>query len=208
MWVWLAVSFSALLHINAAYRGPQWQFYLFKPLTIVLLLATILQFGQSDGYQQWIIAGLLCSVAGDIFLMLPKDKFVPGLTSFLLAHIVYSLAFWNELSGSIVWWLPALLMGAGIIVYLLLLPSLGRLALPVGVYIGVILQMTWAAGEYWLTTRTGAGLAAFAGALVFLVSDTLLALDRFRGHFRAATGSIMTTYYLAQSLLVVSVLLR
>ncbi|WP_330961526.1 lysoplasmalogenase [Photobacterium sp. 53610] len=208
MWVWLAISFSALLHINAAYRGPQWQFYLFKPFTIVLLLATAFQFGSGDLYQQVIVAGLLCSVVGDIFLMLPKDRFVAGLTSFLLAHIVYSFAFWGELAAPIVWWLPALLGGAGIIVYLLLLPSLGRLAIPVAVYVAVILQMTWAAGEYWLTTRTGAGLAAFAGALMFLVSDTLLALDRFRGSFRTATGSIMTTYYLSQSLLVISVLLR
>ncbi|QUJ67355.1 lysoplasmalogenase [Photobacterium sp. GJ3] len=208
MWVWLAVSFSALLHINAAYRGPQWQFYLFKPLTIVLLLATTIQFGSSDLYQKLIIAGLLCSVVGDICLMLPKDRFVAGLASFLLAHVIYSVAFWGELAGPIVWWLPALLGGAGIIVYLLLLPSLGRLAVPVAVYIAVILQMTWAAGEYWLTTRTGAGLAAFAGALIFLISDTLLALDRFRGRFAAATGGIMTTYYLSQALLVISVLLR
>ncbi|MDO6708511.1 lysoplasmalogenase [Photobacterium sp. 1_MG-2023] len=208
MWVWLAVSFSALLHINAAYRGPQWQFYLFKPLTIVLLLATTIQFGPSELYQKLIIAGLLCSVVGDICLMLPKDRFVAGLASFLLAHVIYSVAFWGELAGPIVWWLPALLGGAGIIVYLLLLPSLGRLAVPVAVYIAVILQMTWAAGEYWLTTRTGAGLAAFAGALIFLISDTLLALDRFRGRFAAATGSIMTTYYLSQALLVISVLLR
>lgn len=206
MWIWLAISLSALLHITAAYRGPNWQFYLFKPFTMVLLLLLAWQAGLDSFYHQAIFAGLLMSVAGDIFLMLPKDRFVPGLVSFLLAHIVYSLAFWSQLNGNMVWWLPAMLFAGGIIVFLLLLPSLGKLIVPVALYIAVIVQMAWAAGEFWLTAGSTAGLLAFTGALVFMFSDTVLAVDRFRGPFKPSVTVIMTSYYLAQSLLVATLL--
>lgn len=206
MWVWLAISLSALLHITAAYSGPKWQFYLFKPFTIGLMLLLAWQAGLDSVYHQVIFVGLLLSLVGDIFLMLPNDKFIPGLVSFLLAHLAYSLGFWSQFDGDMVWWLPAMLFAGGIIVFLLLLPSLGKLIVPVAVYIAVIVQMTWAAGEFWLTSGSTAGLLAFSGALVFMFSDTVLAVDRFRGPFRPSTAVIMSSYYLAQSLLVATLL--
>lgn len=206
MWVWLAISLSALLHITAAYRGPKWQFYLFKPFTMVILLFVAWQTGLDSFYHQAIFTGLVLSVFGDIFLMLPKDRFIQGLVSFLLAHIAYSLAFWSQLNGSMVWWIPAMLFGGGIIVFLLLLPSLGTLIVPVAVYIAVIVQMTWAAGEFWLTVGSTAGLLAFIGSLVFILSDTVLAVDRFRGPFKPSVTIIMSSYYLAQSLFVATLL--
>lgn len=206
MWVWLAISLSGLLHINAAYHGPKWQFFLFKPFTMVLLLTITWQTGLTSFYQQVIFAGLLLSMVGDVFLMLPKDRFIQGLISFLLAHIAYSVAFWSQLAGGMVWWLPAMLFGGGVIVFLLLLPSLGRLMLPVAVYIFMIAQMTWAAGEFWLTTHSTTGLLAFVGSLIFMTSDTVLAVDRFRGPFKPSSGIIMSSYYLAQSLFVATLL--
>lgn len=206
MWVWLAISFSALLHITAAYHGPKWQYYLFKPLTMVLLLLLAWQAGLDSVYQQAIFIGLILSTVGDVFLMLPKDRFIQGLASFLLAHTAYSVAFWSQVDGPMVWWLPAMLVGGGIIVFLLLLPSMGAMVLPVMVYIAMIVQMTWAAGEFWLTVGSTAGLLALIGALVFIVSDTVLAVDRFRGPFRASTSVIMTSYYLAQSLFAATLL--
>ncbi len=206
MWVWLAISLSALLHITAAYHGPKWQYYFFKPFTMVLLLLLAWQTGLESVYHQAIFIGLVLSVVGDVFLMWPKDRFIFGLGSFLLAHIAYSLAFWSQLDGNMVWWLPAMLVGGGIIVFLLLLPSLGALIAPVAIYIAIIVQMTWAAGEFWLTAGSTAGLLAFIGALVFIVSDTVLAVDRFRGPFKPSTTVIMSSYYLAQSLFVATLL--
>ncbi len=206
MWVWLAISLSGLLHINAAYHGPKWQFFLFKPFTMFLLLFITWQTGLTSFYQQVIFTGLLLSTVGDVFLMLPKDRFIQGLACFFLAHIAYSVAFWSQLSGGMVWWLPAMLFGGGIIVFLLLLPSLGRLMLPVAVYIAMIAQMTWAAGEFWLTTHSTTGLLAFVGALIFMASDTVLADDRCRGPFKPSTSIIMSTYYLAQTLIVATLL--
>ncbi|MGR5066176.1 lysoplasmalogenase [Photobacterium sp. DNB22_13_2] len=207
MWVWLAISLSALLHITAAYHGPRWQFYLFKPVTLLMLLVVAWPAGDGGIYHLAILLGLALSVVGDVFLMWPKDRFIPGLVAFALAHVSYSAAFWSQLGSHIVWWLPAMLAAAGVIVFLLLLPSLGKMLIPVAIYIAVISQMAWAAGEFWLTTSTTMALLAFAGAAVFMFSDLCLAIDRFRGPFRSATAMIMTSYFLAQSLFVATLLI-
>ena len=64
--------------------------YVFKPLTLVLLTATALALDPDDPtVRTWFVVALVMSLAGDIFLMLPGDLFVPGLGSFLLAHVAY-----------------------------------------------------------------------------------------------------------------------
>ncbi|MGF1724449.1 lysoplasmalogenase [Photobacterium nomapromontoriensis] len=202
MWIWLAIALSGLAHITAYYYGPKWQFYVFKPFTLSLLIIAAWQAPASSFYHVAIMVGMLLSLIGDIFLMLPRDRFIAGLSCFLLAHIAYSIAFWSQLAGSIVWWLPAMLVAAGVITFLFLLPSLGSLVLPVACYIAVIVQMSWAAGAYWLTAANMPALLAFAGSLIFMFSDLCLAVDRFRGPFRPATAWVMTSYFLAQSLIV------
>lgn len=204
MWSWLAVSLSGLLHISAATQGPKWQFYFFKPFTILLMLVLLIQSGGESAYVWLIGAGLIFSMIGDVFLMLPKDRFLLGLASFLGAHVLYSSAFWLQLSGDMVWWLPAILFAAGIIIFLLLLPNLGNMALPVIGYILVIVQMAWAAGEVWLTSRTGVSLLAFSGALMFMLSDVILAFDRFKHSTKLSTTMVMGCYYVAQGLITAS----
>ncbi|WP_325891342.1 lysoplasmalogenase [Grimontia sp. NTOU-MAR1] len=203
---WVAVCFSGLLHINAAYKGPQWQFYLFKPLTIVLMMLIGVIGGEASSYTYLILAGLAFSLVGDIFLMLPKDRFIPGLLSFLVAHILYSVAFWQQFEGPMVWWLPSLIGAASVIIFLLLLPNLGPLLIPVGVYIAVIAQMAWGAGEFWMSAHTQAAAHAFGGALLFMVSDTVLAFDRLKGPFKTSVLLIMSTYFCAQGLITFSIL--
>lgn len=203
---WFAVCFSGLLHISAAYRGPRWQFYLFKPLTIALMMAIAAMGAEPSAYTHLILAGLLFSLLGDIFLMLPKDRFIPGLLSFLVAHILYSVAFWQQFEGPMVWWLPSMIGAAGVIIFLLLLPNLGALLVPVGLYIAVIAQMAWGAGEFWMNTHSQPAAYAFGGALLFMVSDTVLAFERFKGPFRTSVLLIMGTYFCAQGLITLSAL--
>ena len=64
--------------------------YLCKPLTLVLLIACALALDPADAaVRAWFVAALVLSLAGDVFLMLPKDLFVLGLGSFLLGHLAY-----------------------------------------------------------------------------------------------------------------------
>jgi len=201
----LLVIFSAFIHIRAEYRGPRHHIYIFKPLTMVfiLLIATL---GQTTlpFYKYMIIIGLIFSLAGDIFLMLPSDRFVAGLVAFLLAHLFYIAAFASEISA-LIWWPLIPFVIYGIIIYIILASSLGKLKLPVLIYVAVILIMAWLAWERWSQTGQIGALLAFIGAVLFIISDTILAIDRFRGAFKLSRALNLTTYFAAQLLIASSV---
>ncbi len=196
---------TAALHVRAEYRGPRWQVYLFKPATTGLILAAASLATPADpGYRALVVAGLACSLAGDVFLMWPSDRFRAGLLSFLAAHLLYVVAF-SRAAGFA--WQPQLLPLAafGIGFYLWLAPRLGPLRLPSAAYTLAIVAMAWAAGGQWLALRSDWGFSALAGALFFVTSDSLLAADRFRGPFRSAKLWILASYYPAQWLIARSV---
>ncbi len=201
----LLVVISAAVHIRAEYRGPRQQIYIFKPLTMLLIgLMAILGQGAPPFYKHMIIAGLVFSIMGDIFLMLPSDRFVAGLVAFLVAHLFYIGAFVPEIGAFRGWPLiPFALFG--IVIYVYLAPSLGKLKLPVLLYVGVIMVMAWVAWERWIQTgQSGALMAAF-GAVLFVVSDTILAINRFRLPFKSARFLNLATYFAAQWLIAGSV---
>jgi uncharacterized membrane protein YhhN len=196
---------SASMHILAEYRGPRLRVYIFKPLTmVIILLIAFLGQGASPFYKYMIITGLVFSLAGDVFLMLPRDRFVAGLVAFLIAHLFYIAAFAPEING-LVWWPLVPLVIYAIVIYRILSPFLGRLQLPVLFYIVVILVMAWLAFERWSHVDQTGALMAFIGALLFVVSDTILAIDRFRGTFKSAPALKLATYFAAQWLLAGSV---
>ena len=202
----LALS-TAALHIFAEYRGRRWLVYWTKPATTSLLLTlAIVPLGPvSRFYQAAIVAGLLFSLAGDIFLMLPADRFLAGLVSFLLAHLCYSSAFGLALPiWSLSWWgAPVLFFAGGI--YLLLHPYLGAMRLPVLFYMATISLMAWLAITLFIQRGEGWALAAAVGAILFVVSDAALALNHFRQRFASAQLIVLGTYYLAQWLIALSV---
>ena len=190
----VVVIVAASMHILAGYRGPRQHVYIFKPVTmVIILLIALLGQGASPFYRYMIITGLVFSLAGDVFLMLPKDRFVAGLVAFLIAHLFYIAAFVPEIHG-LTWWPLIPLVIYAIVLYRILAPSLGKLKAPVLVYIAVILMMAWLAWERWSQMGQSGALMAFVGALLFVVSDTLLAIDRFRGAFKSCpTGSSRAT---------------
>jgi uncharacterized membrane protein YhhN len=204
------VLLAAFLAIRAGYRGPRWQHYLCKPLATALIMISALSraLDAPRAYAVAIVAGLLCSLAGDIFLMLPADRFIAGLVSFLLAHLAYIVAF-SVAPGarlsfrSALLVLPLLVYGAG--AYCRLLPHLGGLAPPVLVYMLVIVAMAWRALDLWTEVRTLGAFSAALGALLFVASDSLLAFNRFAGKFAAAQALVLGTYYVAQWLIALSV---
>jgi len=195
---------SAALHIRGEYRGLRQQVYLFKPLTMVIIfLIALLGMEAAPAYRYLILGGLVASIGGDVFLMLPADRFVAGLIAFLIAHLFYIAAFTSEITV-LVWWPLIPLAAFGLTLYLILAPFLGKLKLPVLLYIVVILLMTWLACTRLLqpigAVQVGA-LPACIGALLFVISDAVLALNRFRGSFRAAAFLNLSTYFAAQALI-------
>lgn len=205
-WLILGALLSGGLHIGAEYWGPRRGVYLFKPLTttLILLLAWQQPNPITPFYQALIMVGLAFSLLGDVFLMLPTDHFLHGLVSFLFAHLCYITAFAGQ-SGVPTPWalLPFLLYG--VLMLRWLWPTLGKLKGPVVIYMAVILIMGWQAWGQWQQAGQWRALWALCGALLFILSDSVLAVDHFRQRFRTAQFIVLSTYYVAQLLIAMSV---
>jgi uncharacterized membrane protein YhhN len=198
---------SASLTIAGEYSERRTLVYLCKPLTILLvILVALVQRHPTTAFHQWmIVAGLLFSMAGDVFLMLPRDRFIAGLFSFLVAHICYIAAFSFDGGSAMPLWSAAPFLFYGGVMLWLLLPRLGKMKVPVIVYMLVISIMGWLALTRWLANAGQGSLLALSGALLFIVSDSILALNRFRGRVRFAQLLILGTYFAAQWLIALSI---
>jgi uncharacterized membrane protein YhhN len=171
--------------------------YVLKPLTMVALIGAALALSDpaSAAARWWLVAGLVCSLAGDVFLML-DDLFVPGLASFLLGHIAYVVALWN-LGVSTVPFVVGLAVVAVLVWVIGLRIVRGaaaedrRLAGPVALYIAAISVMVASA----IGTLVP---AAIIGALLFYASDACIGWSKFLKEFRGQRLWIMTTYHLGQ----------
>ncbi|NLG49000.1 MAG: lysoplasmalogenase [Chloroflexi bacterium] len=202
----LLILVSALWTIQAKYRGLERHEYVAKPLTtILILLLAVTRDGAGDPfYQAAIVVGLGFSLAGDVFLMLPGDRFVPGLASFLLAHLAYIVAFTSGGMGlSLVSLAPFLPLMA--VMYGVLAPHLGEMKVPVLLYEVVIIAMAWRAWARWAQTDDTAALLGAIGAVLFVASDAALAVNRFVGRFKAVHALVLGTYFCAQWLIALSI---
>jgi uncharacterized membrane protein YhhN len=214
----VAIGVSGLVYLWAATKGWRKVVYLLKPGTMLLIIALAAGgalSGATGSYAIWVVAGLVASVLGDIFLMLPKDRFIYGLSAFLVAHLFYIYAFWGALP--VAWDVRDLLRAPLLVlaVWALLreistgLRERGqkRLLLPVMVYATVIGTMAWRAacliGVDGLPVPTW---MVVAGAGLFVLSDGLLAYNRFVRPIPHRDILVMGTYFTAQYLFALSTL--
>lgn len=202
----LIISVCALLHLYGAYQAQKWLFYIFKPITTLAIAALCWHLAPELSDYVWLILlGLLLSTLGDIFLMLPKDRFILGLLSFLVAHVAYIIAFSMQLELTYTWAFIVPLIIVAMLYLTLLWSSLAAMQAPVLVYMSIIVIMAWISGERYFSLASSASLCAFIGAIVFLFSDATLAFDRFKKQFHSAYGVIIVSYYLAQYFIALSV---
>lgn len=180
--------------------------YVAKPATMLALIAVALTLTPELEERRWaFVAALLFCLAGDVFLMLPGNHFVPGLAAFLVAHVAFIIGLRigaPELRPLVLSAIPVVvvstLLGGRIIRSLR--ERHPELVAPVAAYIGVIAVMVASA------LATGEPLAAF-GAVSFMASDSLIAWNRFVVNLPWAPVTIMVTYHIAQALLVLSLTL-
>lgn len=203
----IATTVSGTTAILASYFNRQKLFYLTKPLSTALILLLVLELvpGSTSPYVFLIAIGLAFALAGDVLLMLPNDQFILGIISFALTHVLYLAAFITASGVAIL--NP---LAVPLVIYAMLtarflwrgVPS--ALRTPVLVYVVLITAMAaQAVGAAVESELTALALAA-AGALIFLVSDSLLAINRFRVPFRAAQALVLSTYWVAQWLIALS----
>lgn len=199
-------AICAAVEIGGQYFGPRTIVYIFKPLTMVFIIViALIRVCEFKGYRNLIVAALCCSLIGDVFLMLPSDQFVPGLLSFLIAHLFYLAAFRTRPSGLPSAWCGLACVAYGSLMLWFLFPYLGNMKLPVSIYLVVILLMAWQALSRWVANPHPRAVLAALGAILFVASDSMIAISRFYGRFRLADLLILATYFVAQWLIALSV---
>lgn len=171
--------------------------YVAKPLALVLLIDVALTIEPADSAQRgWFVAALIFCVVGDVLLMLPKQRFVEGLSAFLLGHLCFIVGFAvAEISIARVILGVVIMLGLGGLAAWPLLRPVGRehrgLLVPVVAYMVVISTMVAFAGASGV-------VVALVGAMLFWASDYLIGWTKFVAPMAAAPVLIMVTYHLGQ----------
>ncbi|CAD5109127.1 lysoplasmalogenase [Zestomonas carbonaria] len=170
-----------------------------KPIPVIALLLW-LRGAPAGTYRRWIVIGLLLSLLGDILLAWPTDLFVFGLGAFLLAHLAYLAAYLGDTRRLAPLALSFAAASGAAIFALLASRGLGPLLVPVALYALTISAMLWRALARLgnpLVGRRSAWLAA-GGAALFVLSDSLIGIDRFVEPFIGAHYAIILTYWVGQ----------
>lgn len=191
----LAVSLAAAVLFLAGGPGFSWIHLAAKLVPVTALLIWLAP--PRGRYGTLIFAGLLLSLAGDAFLALPGDWFMPGLIAFLLAHLCYIAAFLGERRELRIARLAPYALWVSR-VYLHLLSDLGAQAVPVGIYCVVITAMMWRSAALLTRPAERWQLAAMLGASLFGLSDSVLALVRFQGGFPYGGAFLILAYWAGQ----------
>lgn len=207
---------SATLAIASAcgWLAAPWLLWLAKPLTTLLVIVHAAARGRDGGrsgqaMRRAVLAGLVLSLLGDVALLWPREGFLPGLVAFLLAHLAYLVAFTR---GGIA---LAVRRGPFALYALVAAAVLWRLwpgvpqALrgPVIAYVLCLAAMAAQAAARWLVLAEGSTVQArlarrgALGGALFLLSDALLATNRFAGPLPLAPLWVLASYWAAQWLI-------
>ena len=198
---------AALIALVAKSLDHPALFYIFKPLTTLLILCIPLSIwvSRKSRYVGYVSAGLLLSAIGDLLLSFAADYFLYGLIAFLLAHVAYLLAFSERTpfpASPRVW---QTYFAFSIIFYLFLYHALPpALRIAVAVYCIFLTSMAAQAMGRFLVRRDRFALAAALGALLFLISDCILSIDRFQSAISAVHWLVLVPYYMGQWLIAFS----
>ena len=175
-----------------------------KPLALIALIAVAVALEPVDQLvRAWFVIALLCSLAGDVFLLYGNRYFVPGLVSFLLAHLAYTLGFvafddWSSAGfavGAVMMAVLAAAVGVRIVVSARREERvLGPAVTAYLVAISLMFCAAMATGSTW----------AIVGAALFIASDSVLGWRQFVADARWMPVTIMVTYHLGQAGLVAS----
>lgn len=215
LWLYLFLLVSMLDIFFTANGESEYRIYT-KPL-ILITLWIYFYFSSLEIkgtlLRKSISAALIFSWLGDVLLLFP-NLFLYGLGAFLMAHICYIIGFkisqTNPFAIGQVNFirlffvnLPIYIMAA--FVYFLINPGLGTMKIPVVIYLIVIVMMVTTARERYQKTIPASFWQVFIGAMLFLISDGILAINMFFKSFPESGVLVMGTYVLAQLLIVMGI---
>ncbi|MCK0158683.1 lysoplasmalogenase [Cellulophaga sp. F20128] len=201
-WLNGVVFVSAIAAIWAQFAEHEALYGILKPFTTMLLISSVIVYGYrpAKAYFYAILVALVFCLLGDV-LLLNDAYFIFGLASFLIGHIVFSYAF-ISISGLSLFAMPFIvLLSIGGLYYYFIYPGLGNLFAVVGVYIVCILFMCWQGINLYLEYRRPIFGAIALAVSLFLISDALLAYDKFVSPFNYSGILILLTYWFAIGIL-------
>lgn len=206
--VFVIVSLGEVASRMASLETLQW---ICKPMIMLSLGGYYLL--QTRNRSAVVLLAILFSLVGDVALIFESINpryFMGGLLAFMIAHIAYIMAYRKHryepqeegVQGiqKIRFAFPIILAGSGLVV--ILYPTLGALRLPVIVYAFVLVLMVLNALFRYGRTSARSFWMVFGGAILFMISDSILALDKFLTPISHAGIMIMVSYATAQFLLV------
>ena len=187
-----------------------------KPLILFSLFIYFAINGRSLNRSTYIIMllALFFSWLGDSFLMyetISSNYFMLGLVSFLTAHVLYCVVFlkrWNKNASSTYWLVLITLMLYGSVLFMQLKDSLGELLIPVVIYVSAILLMAITAFRRNKMVPSESFTLVFIGALFFIASDSILAVNKFLYAVPYSHILVMGTYATAQYLITKGILMQ
>jgi len=217
---WMLIPALALGIVNwiAVARGQKRVEYVVKPGTLILvIIAALLLMRGADNTRLalFFVLGLCFSLAGDVLLMLPGERFfIPGLIAFFIAHVFYSIGLNPTLPPRASVVVLVVVAALGVMLYTRIAASLRQkgeeaMRIPVGAYAAILSLMLFSA---WATLfrpawPAAARLTAIVGATLFFASDSMLAWDKFVAPSHALRVLVMITYHLAQFALAATIAL-
>jgi uncharacterized membrane protein YhhN len=216
----LALAFLAVI-VNevAEFTNRRTLVYVAKPAVMVFLLAWLYFYAGLDGPLLFFGLGILFSLGGDVFLMLPDEKkwFLPGLVSFLLAHVFYIVGLNYVIPALNIFGIFLAISIALFVAQIYRRIAAGlhasgqdKLRLPVLIY-SIVISLMWLSAlltifeTSWSTTPS---LLVSVGATLFVASDIILAWNRFVSPIKNGRLINLITYHLGQILLIVGAVMQ
>jgi alkenylglycerophosphocholine/alkenylglycerophosphoethanolamine hydrolase len=174
--------------------------------TCIVIGAALVPLHSTEGYRIAVLIALVLCLIGDTCLLLSGRRwFLAGLISFLLAHLVFIVAFLQGLSGFVSPWWNVFIAAYGLVFAIKLIPHTGKLKLPVALYCMTIIALALVAATRWHMLGTAPAMLAMLGTLLFVASDSLLSIRQFFGAYRFSAIAILATYWAAIALIALSV---
>ena len=190
--------------------------YIAKPAVMLALFFWLWTSTGLNGALLWFGLGLLLSLAGDVLLLISPDRlFLPGLVAFLLAHIAYVIGFNIPVPEMSVWGIAlAVFIGLGgarvvrRIIAALAAQGQGRMRMPILVY-SIVISLMILSAMLKLTDvkwEAGAALLVSLGAILFYISDIILAWNKFVSPLQHGRIYNIAAYHLGQIALIAGVI--
>lgn len=202
IWSFLAVLFSGWLYVDATYRGPQWQRWVFKPVTLLLLLAWAWQAPVLNATDYLILFGLLATLVGDALMLLPERRMLYAIGAFFLSHLLYTICFASHMTLTFFWPIPLTVLIIGALLIATIWTKLAELRWPVCTFIGMTLLMVWLTTEQYFFRPTDYAFSLMVGSSLLLLANIVWLISHYRRRFSADSAITAACYFAGHFMIV------